>query len=113
MRAIKSLSFQIAARKGWKQNVKRRSTKRTEKERIRRDELQRTTQKTFSDPEQELFLREALEAIRHLPEPQRGSISLFMEGFSYSEIAELLTIPLGTVSAAIHRARQTLLSLLS
>lgn len=62
-----------------------------------------------------------LEAIRNLPDtevrdallalPEQFRTAVFLadaEGFSYSEIAEILGVPLGTVMSRIHRGRQTL-----
>ena len=53
-------------------------------------------------------------AITHLPEEQRAVIVLIgIEGFSYRETAEILGVPVGTVTSRLARARRQLLSLVS
>ncbi|MFA5626401.1 MAG: RNA polymerase sigma factor [Thiohalomonadaceae bacterium] len=48
-------------------------------------------------------------AIAKLSQGQREVISLVdLEGFSYAEVAEILTIPIGTVMSRLCRARQAL-----
>jgi RNA polymerase sigma-70 factor, ECF subfamily len=48
-------------------------------------------------------------ALDELPEKQRVAVQLFeIEGFSGSEIAEILGIPAGTVRYHLHQARHTL-----
>jgi DNA-directed RNA polymerase specialized sigma24 family protein len=40
---------------------------------------------------------------------ERAAVVLFAEGWRYTEIADFLKKPLGTVSILIHRARQKML----
>lgn len=52
-------------------------------------------------------------AIEELPENFRIVVLLSdVEGFSYQEIAEILSIPVGTVMSRLHRGRKTLQKLL-
>ncbi len=49
-------------------------------------------------------------AVARLPDDQRQILSLVdLEGFSYCEVAETLSIPIGTVMSRLHRARKNLL----
>lgn len=71
----------------------------------------------FSNPEQELLdklLREDLErALDSLPEHHRLVVILAdLEEFSYAEIAQALSIPIGTVRSRLARARGALQKLL-
>lgn len=71
----------------------------------------------FSNPEQEFLdrlLREDLErALATLPEHQRVVVILAdLEQFNYSEIADTLGIPVGTVRSRLARARSALQKLL-
>ncbi|MCP4134212.1 MAG: sigma-70 family RNA polymerase sigma factor [bacterium] len=66
---------------------------------------------TESQPEQELLDKELLEilqkAIESLPEKQKEAFILFhFEKFSYNEIAETLSIPMGTVKSRLYNAYQ-------
>ena len=68
---------------------------------------------TDGDPSQDLVRRErghaVQEAISMLPPDQRQVVLLRdMEGMSYEEIADLLSVPLGTVRSRLHRAREEL-----
>jgi RNA polymerase sigma-70 factor (ECF subfamily) len=60
------------------------------------------------------LLREDISrALAELPEDFRSAVVLCdVEGFSYSEIAEILEVPVGTVRSRIHRGRSRLRSLL-
>lgn len=52
-------------------------------------------------------------AILRLPVGQREVLSLIdLQGFSYDEVAQILDIPVGTVTSRICRARETLRALL-
>ena len=58
---------------------------------------------------QEQQMKKVLEAINHLPEPQRIVISLVMSAeMSYADTAAILDIPIGTVMSRLARARETL-----
>jgi RNA polymerase sigma-70 factor, ECF subfamily len=71
----------------------------------------------FGNPEQEfldkLLLEELDRALAALPEHHRIVVVLSdLEEFSYGEIAETLTIPIGTVRSRLARARATLQKIL-
>jgi RNA polymerase sigma-70 factor (ECF subfamily) len=47
---------------------------------------------------------QVLELLAQVPEPYRGALSLFyLEDYSYKEIADILSVPLGTVRSRISR----------
>ncbi len=64
------------------------------------------------DPETELLNSvvdtEVTDALGELPEKFRATVLLDVEGFSYKEIAEMLSIPIGTVMSRLHRGRKFL-----
>jgi RNA polymerase sigma-70 factor (ECF subfamily) len=52
-------------------------------------------------------------AIAELPDGQRQVLTLVdLEGFAYNEVADILSVPIGTVMSRLCRARRTLKSLL-
>jgi RNA polymerase sigma-70 factor (ECF subfamily) len=52
---------------------------------------------------------ELRDALASLPEPYRHVVLLFdVEGFSYKEIAQMVGVPIGTVTSRLHRARRAL-----
>ena len=56
-----------------------------------------------------LTLKDVNAALEILPEDQRSAISLVsIEGFSYSEAAETLQVPIGTIMSRVSRARSAL-----
>ena len=56
-----------------------------------------------------LTSKEVHEAVESLPEIHRLAVLLAdVEGFTYSEIAEILDVPVGTVMSRIHRGRKKL-----
>ena len=67
---------------------------------------------TSPDPEAELLNSvvdtEVTDALEALPEKFRTTVLLDVEGFSYKEIAEMLSIPIGTVMSRLHRGRKFL-----
>ena len=57
-------------------------------------------------------LAEVMAAMQALPDEQREVVSLILvEGFGYRETAELLDLPIGTVSSRLVRGRNMLLGL--
>lgn len=58
--------------------------------------------------EQQLVLRELNHAIAELPEGIRKAFSLNLHGFKYHEIAQILSIPIGTVKTRIFMAKRML-----
>jgi RNA polymerase sigma-70 factor, ECF subfamily len=55
-----------------------------------------------------LMSRQLVSAVDRLPKAQRCVVLLVaVEGFSYSEAAEVLQVPIGTVMSRLARARQT------
>jgi RNA polymerase sigma-70 factor (ECF subfamily) len=58
-------------------------------------------------------LRRVMAALQRLPEDQREVVALILvEGFGYRETAELLDLPIGTVSSRLVRGRTALLGML-
>jgi RNA polymerase sigma-70 factor (ECF subfamily) len=57
-------------------------------------------------------LSEVMAAMQRLPDEQREVVSLIViEGYGYREAAELLDLPIGTVSSRLVRGRNALLGL--
>ena len=57
-------------------------------------------------------LRRMMEAMDRLPDEQREVVALILiEGFGYREAAEILDLPIGTVSSRLVRGRTALLAL--
>lgn len=60
-------------------------------------------------PEQSDVIARVRTAVSNLPESQRTVLSMVdLEGFSYTEVATALGIPIGTVTSRISRAREAL-----
>ena len=55
-----------------------------------------------------LNMKEVQEAIDELPEIFKTPFLLYFDGFKYSEIADMLSEPLGTIKSRIHFARKLL-----
>lgn len=63
--------------------------------------------------EASIDLKTAMAAMGRLPDEQREVVALILiEGFGYREAAELLGLPIGTVSSRLVRGRIALLSML-
>jgi RNA polymerase sigma-70 factor (ECF subfamily) len=62
-----------------------------------------------SESSQQQVVRQVRRAMARLPEGQRQVVSLVdLEGFSYIEVAEILSVPIGTVMSRLCRARAAL-----
>ena len=58
-------------------------------------------------------LKRAMAAMQQLPDEQREVVALILvDGLGYREAAELLGLPIGTVSSRLVRGRKALLALL-
>ena len=57
-------------------------------------------------PDEQLINKELYEIIRMLPGTYEEPILLFLSGFSYTEIAEKMNIPIGTVKSRIHLGKK-------
>lgn len=63
------------------------------------------------DSETNIFAREVFEKVNTLPEAQRvAALLVFVEGYKYSETADILDVPIGTVMSRVAAARTTLKS---
>ena len=75
------------------------------------DELGETVSGDRDIPEIETMSIEA--AMAQLPEEQRTAVSLVLvEGLSYKEAAQVMEIPIGTLTSRLARGRETLQTLL-
>ena len=62
--------------------------------------------------EASMDLQRVMAAMQRLPEEQREVVALILiEGFGYREAAEMLDLPIGTVSSRLVRGRAALLAL--
>jgi len=65
------------------------------------------------NPEQAAAMRDVDKAIAALPEQQREVIALVLvEGLAYREAADILDIPIGTLTSRLTRGRQALVQML-
>ncbi len=55
---------------------------------------------------------ELYDAIKHLNEKEKRLITLYLQGYAYEEIAQLMHMKEGTVKSGIYRAKQKLRKLL-
>ena len=62
----------------------------------------------FNTPEKAFSLKEINKAINGLNKELKVPFSMFLAGYKYNEIAETLSLPLGTVKSRIFFARQEL-----
>ncbi|MDE2183583.1 MAG: sigma-70 family RNA polymerase sigma factor [Alphaproteobacteria bacterium] len=61
------------------------------------------------DVEAKLTFRQTCRALEQLPEEQRVVVALVLiEGLSYREAADILEVPMGTVTSRLARAREAL-----
>ena len=61
------------------------------------------------DAEARLMFADTMKALAELPEDQRVVVSLILvDGMSYREAADVLNVPMGTVTSRLARARTTL-----
>ena len=70
--------------------------------------MQASLEGSRADEERYLMHKELQSAIRSLPNAIRKPLELFIAGYKYHEIADLLNQPMGTVKSRIHFARQAL-----
>ena len=63
----------------------------------------------YNDGEKYTFVREVLDRIYELPDKQRIAVLLvYAEGFTYSEAADILDVPKGTIMSRLSTARASL-----
>jgi RNA polymerase sigma factor (sigma-70 family) len=62
----------------------------------------------YNDAESVIRIKEIRQAIQLLPEIFKTPFLLYVEGYKYNEIADLLHEPLGTIKSRIHFARKLL-----
>jgi RNA polymerase sigma-70 factor (ECF subfamily) len=64
--------------------------------------------RSYPSPESGYDSKEIIKSIRALEEEYRIPFEMFLDGYKYKEIAEVLNIPLGTVKSRIFFARKKL-----
>jgi RNA polymerase sigma-70 factor (ECF subfamily) len=62
----------------------------------------------FDVPDRTYSIKEINKAINRLNKDLRIPFSMFLAGYKYNEVAEILSVPLGTVKSRIFFARQEL-----
>lgn len=73
------------------------------------DYLQQNADLSARSGEDSLYFQQIIEQIYALPAAQKTAVMLvYVEGFSYSEAAEILSIPIGTVMSRLASARKKL-----
>ena len=66
----------------------------------------------FDTPDKAFSIKEINKAINSLSNELKVPFSMFLSGYKYNEIADILSLPLGTVKSRIFFARQELQSVL-
>lgn len=67
-------------------------------------------QKAFSSPENSYTVKEVNKAINSFTPEYRIPFAMHLSGYKYSEIAEQMNLPVGTIKSRIYYARQRLRS---
>lgn len=121
-RALRSRDQWIAGSRldSWLYRIMRNlwvDTVRSRGRRERREAPEEEARNIGEDPREQietsLELRRAMQAMEQLPDDQREVVALILvEGFGYREVAEMLDLPIGTVSSRLVRGRTALLQLL-
>lgn len=105
-----SWMFRIA-RNLWIDTV--RSNRRRNRGRVPAEEAESVGLDARPAVEAGIDLKRAMAAMQQLPEEQREVVSLILiDGYGYREAAELLDLPIGTVSSRLVRGRKALLELI-
>jgi RNA polymerase sigma factor (sigma-70 family) len=95
----------------WIDTVRARSRK--EKHEAPEEEALAVGEDPRESIETSLELGRAMSAMERLPDEQREVVALILiEGFGYREVAEMLDLPIGTVSSRLVRGRNALLAIL-
>ena len=74
---------------------------------------QHDTAGMYNNPYHELSLQDINNAIETLNEELRETFSMYVSGYKYKEIADILELPIGTVKSRIFLARRQLRDILS
>lgn len=86
---------------------------RSRKERLEAPQEEADALGAESNLETVIDLRRAMAAMQRLPGEQREVVALILvEGFGYRETAEMLDLPIGTVSSRLVRGRNALIEML-
>ena len=89
-----------------------RSRSRKERFETPAEELEQLGEDPRGAIEASLELQRVMAAMERLPDEQREVVALILiEGFGYRETAEMLDLPIGTVSSRLVRGRTALLEL--
>ena len=107
--------------KGWLFTIMRNIFINNYRRSVRERSLEETTEDLYqlnfqqpssSTPDGSYAVNEINEIINSFSEDYRQPFSLYVAGYKYEEIAEILDIPLGTVKSRIFTTRQKLRSIL-
>jgi RNA polymerase sigma factor (sigma-70 family) len=94
----------------WIDTVRARG--RREKVEAPADEAERLGEDPRDGIEAGIDLKRVMAAMQRLPDDQREVVALILvEGFGYREAAEMLDLPIGTVSSRLVRGRTALLAM--
>ncbi len=86
---------------------------RKEKNEAPEEEAQNVGDDPHGAMEAAIELKRAMAAMERLPDEQREVVALILiEGFGYREVAEMLDLPIGTVSSRLVRGRTAMLEML-
>ena len=90
-----------------------RARMRKEKNEASEEEAQSVGDDPRGAMEAAIELKRAMAAMERLPDEQREVVALILiEGFGYREVAEMLDLPIGTVSSRLVRGRTAMLAML-
>lgn len=98
----------VMARRIWMNELRNASIRKTSSF---SDDAQHNIEDKKPHAETNIFAREVLDKVNALPEAQRAvALLVFVEGYKYSEAADILDVPIGTVMSRVSAARTKLKS---